>query len=475
MTTLRPAQVPATTAAAGPAASWWDRRVEDRCQQVRATGRWRAPVAFDALGPSGTLAPEGTPVVAFASNDYLGLSHHPQVLEGARRALERWGAGAGASRFVTGSRPIHHELERALAAHAAAEAAVVLPTGFATNLAVLTTFGEAGTVIYSDELNHASIVDGARLARADVAVYRHGDVDHLRSLLQATDRPAIVVTDTVFSMDGDHAPLEALVECCRRSGALLVLDEAHAVLGPDPTPLLDGLPWVRVGTLSKTLGSLGGYAASSRRYVELLVNQARSAIFTTALSPAAAGAALAALQVLHSDDGERRRAHLRHLAQRLTEHLAGLGQRPSAAVSPIVPVIIGADAAAVEASARLRSHGFWVPAIRPPTVPVGTARLRVTLSADHSEADVDRLGAALAAVLAEVAGPGAVDAGAATGRGAVGRGPSTGRGAVGRGPSTGPGGVERGPSTGPGGVGRGPSTGPAGSSGPRPPAGSGER
>jgi 8-amino-7-oxononanoate synthase len=383
--------------------SGWGDRVAERCEQVAALGRWREPTVFDALGPRGRLGPSGDPVVSFASNDYLGLSHHPAVVEAAAEALRRWGTGAGASRLVTGSRPVHHELEAALAAHAGAEAAVVLPTGFAANLAVLTTFGEAGVRICSDEHNHASIIDGARLARAEVAVYRHGDVDHLRSLVAEAPGPVIVVSDSVFSMDGDWAPVAELAEVCRRSGALLVLDEAHAVLGPDPRPLLDDVAWVRVGTLSKTLGSVGGYAASSRRFVELLVNQARSYIFTTAPPPAAAAAALAALAVLDAPEGAALRERLRQHTARLVRQLPAGSTPAGAGRSPIVPVVIGSDQGAVAASATLLRAGLWVPAIRPPTVPAGTARLRVTLSADHREAEVDCLAAALVELLSGAA------------------------------------------------------------------------
>ena len=371
---------------------WWSDRVEERCRDVAAAGQWRAPRSFDGRGVTGVLAGTG-PVVSFAGNDYLGLSHHPAVVDAARSALERWGAGSGASRLVTGSRPVHHELEDALAVHRGTEAAVLLPTGFAANLAVLTVFGEPGVRICSDELNHASIVDGARLARAEVTVYRHGDVDHLRRLVDSAPGPVLVVTDTVFSMDGDHAPVADIAACCRRAGALLVLDEAHAVLGPDPAPHLDGVDHVRVGTLSKTLGSLGGYVATSRRFADLLVNRGRPYIFTTAPTPAAAAAALAALAVHESPEGEALRRRLAGHVARLRRALAAPGlARPA---SPIVPVVLGDEAVAMAASAELLRRGLWVPAIRPPTVPVGTARLRVTLSADHRPEDVDALAAAL--------------------------------------------------------------------------------
>ncbi|MDE3085755.1 MAG: 8-amino-7-oxononanoate synthase [Acidobacteriota bacterium] len=363
----------------------WRRRVAERCAEVAAQDRWRRPRPFDARGPAGPLTDEGRPVVAFASNDYLGLSSHPAVTAAAAAALERWGTGAGASRLVTGSRPVHHELEEALARHAGTERAVVFPTGFAANLGVLTTFGEAGVRICSDQYNHASIVDGARLARAEVAVYPHLDLGALDRLLAEAAGPALVVSDLVFSMDGDVAPVEGLADLCRRHDALLVLDEAHAVLGPDPAPSLEGVDALRVGTLSKTLGSLGGYVAGPAPFLELVENGARSYIFTTALTPPDAAAALAALEVLHGAEGGALLARLRAHVERIAPG------HPS----PIVPLVLGEESAALAASARLLEQGLWVPAIRPPTVAPGTARLRVTLSAAHTDEDVARLQAAL--------------------------------------------------------------------------------
>jgi len=375
-----------TRSTRGGAPTPWQARVAERCAQVAADGQWRRPRPFDASGPAGVLLDDGRRVVSFASNDYLGLTTYPAVAAAAAEALTRWGTGAGASRLVTGSRPVHHELEAALAKHAGCERAVVFPTGFAANLGVLTAFGDPGVHIYSDEYNHASIVDGARLARAAVTVYPHTDVHALAKLLTDDAGPAIVVTDLVFSMDGDVAPVAELADLCRRHDALLVLDEAHAVLGPDPTRQLEGVDVLRVGTLSKTLGSLGGYVAGPAPFVELLENRARSYIFTTASTPADAAAALAALRVLHSPEGTARRARLRALVDRIAP----------AHPSPIIPVVLGSEERALAASAALLERGLWVPAIRPPTVPVGTARLRVTLSAAHSDEDVDRLCQALA-------------------------------------------------------------------------------
>jgi 7-keto-8-aminopelargonate synthetase-like enzyme len=265
---------------------------------------------------------------------------------------------------------------------------VLFPTGFAANLGVLTALGAAGVRIVSDARNHASIIDGTRLAAADVTVWRHGDLSELEAVTAASDAPTLVVADTVFSMDGDVLDVAAVADVCRRQHAVLVLDEAHAALGPDPTAAeLAGVEVIRVGTLSKTLGALGGFAACSRRVADLLVNVARTAIFTTALSPADAAAALAALGVVRSPEGDRLRDRLRRHVDRLA------ASHPS----PIVATILGEEERALAASTALLEQGLWVPAIRPPTVAPGTSRLRITLSAAHTDADVDRLVAAVAA------------------------------------------------------------------------------
>jgi 8-amino-7-oxononanoate synthase len=368
----------------------WTSWVHGELGAIRAAGRWRAPRAL-AGGEPATKLDDGTAVVSFASNDYLGLSQHAAVVGAAHRALDQWGAGSGSARLIVGARAVHSELEAELAAWKREGAAVLFPNGFAANLGVLTVLGGAGTLLCSDELNHASIVDGCRLARGDVAVYAHRDLDHLDALLAAAgDRRAIVVTDTVFSMDGDIADIDALAALCARRGALLVLDEAHAVLGPDvDAATLDACEHIRVGTLSKTLGALGGFAAASRPLADLLVNQARPYIFTTASTPADTAAALAALGVLRSTEGAVLVARLRTLVDRV----AGRSHP-----SPIVPVHCGEEQAALAAAAALLERGLLVPAIRPPTVPVGTARLRITLSAAHTDEQVDRLLAALASL-----------------------------------------------------------------------------
>jgi len=369
----------------------WDARVDGELDAIRAAGRWRVTRDLVTTGHvTGEL--DGHPVVTFASNDYLGLTHHPRVVAAAHAALDRWGVGSGASRLIVGSRPLHAELEAELASWKGTEAALLFPTGFAANLGVLATLAGPDVTILSDELNHASIVDGARLARADVRVYRHGDLDHLAKLLvdvtAAGGGPVIVVTDSAFSMDGDVVDVAALVDTCADHDALVVLDEAHAVLGPRvdlAAAAARGVTAVRVGTLSKALGSLGGFVAGPRRYVDLLRNRARPFIFTTAPTPADVAAALAAVRVVRSAEGVALVARLRSHVERL---------RPGHP-TPIVPVVLGEEAAALAAADNLLAQGLLVPAIRPPTVPVGSSRLRVALSAAHTGEQVDRLVAAL--------------------------------------------------------------------------------
>jgi 8-amino-7-oxononanoate synthase len=358
----------------------WGEEAERQLDSIRAAGRWRRPRDFDAGGPVGRLEPGGARVISFASNDYLGLGSHPEVRLEAHRAIDRWGTGSGSARLIVGSRPVHTSLESELAAWKGTEAAVLFPTGFAANLGVLSVVGTEDVTILSDELNHASIIDGSRLSRARVRTYAHRDVDHLESLLGSVTGRRVVVTDTVFSMDGDVAPLDELARLCVDAGALLVVDEAHAVLGPE-LPQVEGLEVLRVGTLSKFLGALGGFVAGPASLCELLVNRARSYIFTTAPTPADTASALAALRLLRSAEGHRLLDRLERLVERVLP-----GHR-----TPIVSLVVGAEEKATAASAALLERGLLVPGIRPPTVPRDTSRLRITLSAAHEDEHVDLL------------------------------------------------------------------------------------
>jgi 8-amino-7-oxononanoate synthase len=363
----------------------WDAWVARERRTIMGAGRWRALRDLDAASVCRTLPGLCTPVVSFASNDYLGLSRHPDVIAAAHEATKRWGCGAGSARLLADSCPVHEALERELASWKGAERALLFPTGYAANLGAITAFAGPGVRICSDELNHASIIDGCRLGRAQVSVYPHLQIGELKRALDGAGR-AIVVTESVFSMDGDVAPIAEIADLCRRHQALLILDEAHGVL--DGEPDLKDVAALRVGTLSKTMGSLGGFVAGPGQFIELLVNRARTFIFTTAPPPSVAAAALAALRVLRSSEGERLRCRLRSLIDCV---------RPGHP-SPIIPIMMGDERRALDVAERLLERGLLVPAIRPPTVPPGTSRLRVSLTAAHTEEHVDRLLGALTAL-----------------------------------------------------------------------------
>ncbi len=362
----------------------WDQIAGDALQDVVAANQLRRPRDLDSGAPGTVLSSTGQPVVSFASNDYLGLTQHPAVRAAARAAVDAYGTGAGSARLIVGSRPVHSRLEERIADWRRTEAAVLFTTGYAANLGVLDTMGRWASVICSDELNHASIIDGCRLARAPTRIYPHCDTAAVDQLLGDAGGPGIVVSDSVFSMDGDLAPLADLSSVCADHGALLVLDDAHLVLD-HPEPLHPGCRVLRVGTLSKAVGSLGGFVCGPRTFTDLLVNKARSYIFTTAATPAAAAAARAAIDVIDSGEGDRLKARLRANIDRVRP-----GHR-----SPIIPIIVGAEDRTMAASAALAAEGILVPAIRPPTVPAGTSRLRVTVSAAHTDDDLKRLAEAL--------------------------------------------------------------------------------
>jgi 8-amino-7-oxononanoate synthase len=345
------------------------------------------------------------PRLSFCSNDYLGLAAHPQVLAAAASAAARDGFGGSASRLVAGDLPAHRELERRLAEFLGCPATLVFPTGYQTNLGLLTSLAGSDDLIVSDALNHASIIDGCRLSRAKVAVYPHGDAAAAGRLLnQSAFRRRIVVTESLFSMDGDVAPLAALAEAAATQDAILIVDEAHAfgVLGPGGRGLCAEagiVPDAMIATLGKALGSAGGFVAGHGALRDLLVNRARSFIYTTALPPPVAAAAGAALDLMSGPDGDRRRAVLDGHRDWLLQELTRLGladQAARRAIGPIVPIMLGDEARALRVSAGLAARGIFVPAIRPPTVPLGSARLRITLSAAHDRGDLDALVTALA-------------------------------------------------------------------------------
>jgi 8-amino-7-oxononanoate synthase len=345
-------------------------------------------------------------LVNFCSNDYLGLKDHPEVTRAFIAAAERYGVGSGASHLVTGHGPEHEALEEELAACTGREKALVFSTGYMANLGVIGALADQSSIIASDKLNHASLIDGCRLSGAEIERYRHGDAAHAAELLAAAaTETKLIVTDGVFSMDGDLAPLPALARAARDAKAWLMVDDAHGLgvvgsegggcceyfgLGPDDVPVL-------IGTFGKAFGTFGAFVAGDADLIEFLLQKSRTYIYTTALPPAVAAATRAALRVSQRESWRREKA--RALAQRLRRAL-GDAAADSAASTTIVPVIVGDAARALALSAQLEQRGLLVTAIRPPTVPQGTARLRITLSAAHEESQVDALSSALTQALA---------------------------------------------------------------------------
>lgn len=340
-----------------------------------------------AQGPRVTL--DGRPVLLLCSNNYLGLADHPRVTEAAAEAALRWGAGSGASRLISGNMEPHRALERRLAEFTGYEAALLFGSGYLANTGVVAALAGAGEVVFSDELNHASIVDGCRLSRAETFVYRHADLEHLEwGLRNAAGEPALIVTDGLFSMDGDVAPLPELLELARRHGCRLLVDEAHATgaLGPAGRGTvaaagLSGEVDVVVGTLGKSLGSYGAYACASAQTVDYLLNTARPFIFSTAPPPPALGAAGAALGLLEAEPWRVER--LRENAAALRAALAAEGLEP-ASETQILPVLVGGAEATMRLCERLLERGVFAQGIRPPTVPPGSSRLRLSVMATHA-------------------------------------------------------------------------------------------
>ena len=349
----------------------------------------------------------GRRLLNLASNNYLGLAGAPELRDGAIRAVQEYGASSGASRLVTGNYALYDQLDREIAAFKEQEDAVCLGSGYAANLCVLSSLADRNTVVFSDRLNHASIVDGILLSRAEHVRYRHNDLDHLAALLSKhADVPRkLVVTDTVFSMDGDVADLEALLPLCRDHGALLVLDEAHAtgVLGrgrglAHALGLQDEVD-VHMGTFSKALGSYGAFIAARRDIVDGVRNFGRAFIFSTSLPPAVVGASLAALAVVRGDHSRSERLML--LTSQLRGVLRRLGFDIGSSSTQIIPILLGGNEVALAARDFLMDQGVFAPAIRPPTVPEGSARLRLSLRADLEEEDMALLCAGLEALAAQ--------------------------------------------------------------------------
>ena len=349
--------------------------------KIQQSDRWRTIKVFDTWEHR-TDSPAKS-LISFASNDYLGLSHHPNTIKRSQHALERFGTGSGSSRLIAGTRSLHQELEEALAQWKKTEKCLVFSSGYCANIGVLTSLLDSTTEVFSDELNHASIIDGIRLSKAPTTKIRHLDLVHLEECLsRSSAKRKAVVTDAIFSMDGDQIDFEHILSICRRYNALLIVDEAHDVfeqIGHAQVESQDLL--IRVGTLSKTLGSQGGFVCASAKIIDLLINRARSFIFTTALAPSNVGAALGSLEVLRSEQGAQLKSNLKNSIRKFGKDYE----------TPIIPIQIGLESRALQISKQLLDLGYLIPAIRPPTVPQGTSRLRLSLSSDHSAKDVDSL------------------------------------------------------------------------------------
>lgn len=363
--------------------------------RLRKANLYRSRRLLD--GPQGVRPIiDGRRMLSFCSNDYLGLAAHPEVVDALRDGAERYGVGSGAAHLVSGHGEAHRRLEEALAAFTGRPRALLFSTGYMANIGVIQALAGRGSRVFADRLNHASLTDGARLSDARLLRYPHGDAARLARMLAGADK-ALIVTDGVFSMDGDLAPLPSLARAARDSGAWLMVDDAHGlgVLGRAGRGTLDlfsldvGDVPILMGTLGKAFGTFGAFVAGSELLIESLIQRARSYIFTTALPPAVAWASCVSLEIAQREDW--RRAHLAKLIARFRDGVRALGLPLTATDTPIQPLIAGDAGLALSWSQFLADHGVLVTAIRPPTVPTGSARLRVTFSAAHQEQDVDEL------------------------------------------------------------------------------------
>jgi glycine C-acetyltransferase len=369
---------------------------QDELLQLKAAGLYRTLRRVEGeQGPA--LMLDGREVINFSSNNYLGIANHPALCAAAKAAIDRYGCGSGASRLISGNMALHEELEAKIAEFKGTEAALVFNSGFQANTGIIPALVGPDDVVFSDALNHASIIDGCRLARARIVVYEHCDADRLEQALKKTPDPGrkLIVTESLFSMDGDEAPLRDIVALADRYGALVMVDEAHAtgVYEPDGAGLVAQLGLgervaIQMGTLGKALGGFGAYAAGSSALREFLINRCRSFIFTTALPPAVMAMGIAAIDLVKKEPG--RRQALRRHCDTLRNGLVKLGFMLGDSRSQILPLRVGDAGACMELSANLLSRGIFAQGIRPPTVPPGTSRLRITLMATHTDEQLNR-------------------------------------------------------------------------------------
>ena len=397
----------------------FDEELTTRLDAIRECGLYRELRRINSPQLPHTQVDSKT-LLNFSSNDYLGLANHPLLKEAATRGIERYGAGSGASRLICGSLAPHHELEQALAGFKGTEAAIAFSSGYAAALGTICALIDAHDVIVIDKLVHACIVDAARLCGAELRVFPHNDLNGLAKILRWADRRnaglgarrrprTLIVTESVFSMDGDFALLRELLDLKEQHGAGLMLDEAHAtgLYGEKRRGLAEEFGVadrieVQMGTLGKALGAAGGYICGSRVLIEYLVNRARTFIFSTAPVPAAAAAATAAIHLVQSDEGQMRRSQLWARVDQVKNGLIAAGYVLPPVRSAIIPLLIGDENSAVEAAAALQEQGVFLPAIRYPTVARGQARLRLTVSAAHAAADVSQLVTAVSNLKLEI-------------------------------------------------------------------------
>ncbi len=347
--------------------------------------------------PSGPIMSlKGQKILQFATNDYLGLANHPQLKHVAQKAIEQFGVGAGASRLISGTLRPHHNLELALAQFTNTDAALTFSSGYATNLGVIPLLAKTGGLIFADRLCHASLIDGCRLSRADFRVFPHNDMKHLRSLLanRQANRPTLLITEGVFSMDGDLAPLPELTHLAKEFEATLLLDDAHGtgVMGPTGRGTIEhwgveGHNVLHMGTLSKAIGTSGGFMTGPLSLINYLINTSRSFLYSTAPPPAMAAAAQAAVSLILQEP--ERHARLWENREHMYQGLTAMGCHMTKTQSPILPIIVHDPRLATEMSVSLQKKGIYIPAIRPPTVPKGSSRLRVTVTAEHSPDQID--------------------------------------------------------------------------------------
>jgi len=365
-------------------------------EQVKNEELYRCPISYEPLDAV-HVGLEGKEYLLLASNNYLGLTHAPVVKEAAIQATRKYGTGSGGARLTTGSHPFYKKLEQQLARFKGTAAAVVFNTGYMANIGTITAVTGPGDVIFSDELNHGSIIDGCRLSKGKTIIYRHADMEHLAEVLEKTPCVGrrLIVTDGVFSMDGDIAPLDHIVSLAEKYQAMVMVDDAHAmgVLGRGGRGSVDyfgltGRVGIQMGTLSKSLGSEGGYVAGSQQLIDYLINKARSFIFSTALSPGTVAAAGAALQEL--EEKPELVEKLLANAEFMRKGLLASGLKVPGEVTPILPILVGEAGLAVEMAEGLKKEGLIVTPIRPPTVMPGTSRLRLTVSAAHHQEELAR-------------------------------------------------------------------------------------